>query len=79
MPYRVYVTKANDYTESMVKQITLGVEDDGVNGIKQLILLKENQCDAVYGADGRLINTTGSLEGLPSGVYIKNHKKILVK
>lgn len=79
LPYRVYVTKANDYTESMVKQITLGVEDDGVNGIKQLILLKENQCNAVYGADGRLINTTGSLEGLPSGVYIKNHKKILVK
>lgn len=79
LPYRVYVTKANDYTESMVKQITLGVEDDGVNGIKQLILLKENQCNAVYGADGRLINATGSLEGLPSGVYIKNHKKILVK
>ena len=48
----------------MVKQITLGVEDDGVNGIKQLILSKENQCNAVYGADGRLINTTGSLEGL---------------
>lgn len=79
LPYRVYVTKANDYTESMVKQITLGVEDDGVNGIKQLILSKENQCNAVYGADGRLINTTGSLEGLSSGVYIKNHKKILVK
>lgn len=79
LPYRVYVTKANDYTKSLVKQISFGVEDDVVNGIKQLLISEDGQHDPVYSVDGRLINTTGALEGLPIGVYIKNHKKILVK
>lgn len=79
LPYRVYATKANSYTQNMVKQITIGVDDEVVNGIKLLLSSEKGEKDAVYSVDGRLINTTGSLINLPAGVYIKNHKKILVK
>ena len=79
LPYRVYATKANSYTQNMVKQITIGVDDEVVNGIKLLLSSEKEEKDAVYSVDGRLLNTTGSLINLPAGVYIKNHKKILVK
>lgn len=43
------------------------------------IPVENKQGDDVYTIDGRLINNTGDIEGLPSGIYIKNHQKIYVK
>lgn len=32
----------------------------------------------VYAIDGKLVNTTGNIEGLAKGIYVKNGKKIVV-
>ena len=73
--------KENAAANSKIKSISLGLEDDSeTTGVKMISIPVENkQGDNVYTIDGRLINNTGDIEGLPSGIYIKNHQKIYVK
>lgn len=79
--FRAYVLKENAAANSKIKSISLGLEDDSeTTGVKMISIPVENiQGDDVYTIDGRLINNTGDIEGLPSGIYIKNHQKIYVK
>ena len=79
--FRAYVLKENAAANSKIKSISLGLEDDSeTTGVKMISIPVENkQGDNVYTIDGRLINNTGDIEGLPSGIYIKNHQKIYVK
>lgn len=79
--FRAYVLKENAAANSKIKSISLGLEDDSeTTGVKMISIPVENiQGDGVYTIDGRLINNTGDIEGLPSGIYIKNHQKIYVK
>ena len=79
--FRAYVLKENAAANSKIKSISLGLEDDSeTTGVKMISIPVENkQGDNVYTIDGRLINNTGDIEGLPSGIYIKNHHKIYVK
>lgn len=79
--FRAYVLKENAAANSKIKSISLGLEDDNeTTGVKMISIPVENiQGDDVYTIDGRLINNTGDIEGLPSGIYIKNHQKIYVK
>ena len=79
--FRAYVLKENAAANSKIKSISLGLEDDSeTTGVKMISIPVENkQGDDVYTIDGRLINDTGDIEGLPSGIYIKNHHKIYVK
>ena len=79
--FRAYVLKENAAANSKIKSISLGLEDDSeTTGVKMISISVENiQGDGVYTIDGRLINNTGDIEGLPSGIYIKNHQKIYVK
>ena len=79
--FRAYVLKENAAANSKIKSIFLGLEDDSeTTGVKMISIPVENkQGDDVYTIDGRLINDTGDIEGLPSGIYIKNHHKIYVK
>lgn len=79
--FRAYVLKENAAANSKIKSISLGLEDDSeTTGVKMISIPVENiQGDDVYTIDGRLINNTGDIEGLPSGIYIKNHQIIYVK
>lgn len=79
--FRAYVLKENAAANSRIKSITFGLGDDSeTTGVKMISIPVENkQGDDVYTIDGRLINNTGDIEGLPSGIYIKNHQKIYVK
>lgn len=79
--FRAYVLKENAVANSRIKSIAFGLGDDSeTTGVKMISIPVENkQGDDVYTIDGRLINNTGDIEGLPSGIYIKNHQKIYVK
>ena len=79
--FRAYVLKENAAANSRIKSIAFGLGDDSeTTGMKMISIPVENkQGDDVYTIDGRLINNTGDIEGLPSGIYIKNHQKIYVK
>lgn len=77
--FRAYVVKGDATTVSKVKSITLGLEDvtTGINVIANPTAADTYK--AVYSIDGRLVSTNGSTNGLPNGIYIRNHKKIIVK
>ena len=79
--FRAYVLKEDAVTQGRVKSISLGIEgNDGTTNIETIVDSPEKNTDKmVYSIDGRLVNTTGSVVGLPSGIYIKNHQKIYVK
>lgn len=79
--FRAYVLKENAAANSRIKSIAFGLGDDSeTTGVKMISIPVENkQGDDVYTIDGRPINNTGDIEGLPSGIYIKNHQKIYVK
>ena len=79
--FRAYVLKEDAVTQGRVKSISLGIEgNDGTTNIEAIVDSPEKNTDKmVYSIDGRLVNTTGSVVGLPSGIYIKNHQKIYVK
>lgn len=79
--FRAYVLKEDAVTQGRVKSISFGIEgNDGTTNIETIVDSSEKNTDKmVYSIDGRLVNTTGSVVGLPSGIYIKNHQKIYVK
>lgn len=77
--FRAYVVKNDATTINNVRSISLGIESEttGVNIITTSPT--EHTDNAIYSIDGTLINTVGNIESLPSGIYIKNHKKIIIK
>lgn len=77
--FRAYVVKNNAATKSKVRSISLGIDDEttGVNIIAAPAA--ESADNAIYTIDGTLVRTDGSVNRLPSGIYIKNHKKIIIK
>ena len=79
--FHAYALKEDAVTQGRVKSISLGIEgNDGTTNIETIVDSPEKNTDKmVYSIDGRLVNTTGSVIGLPSGIYIKNHQKIYVK
>lgn len=79
--FHAYVLKEDAVTQGRVKSISLGIEgNDGTTNIETIVDSPEKNTDKmVYSIGGRLVNTTGSVVGLPSGIYIKNHQKIYVK
>lgn len=79
--FRAYVLKEDAVTQGRVKSISFGIEgNDGTTNIETIVDSPEKNTDKmVYSIDGRLVNTTSSVIGLPSGIYIKNHQKIYVK
>lgn len=77
--FRAYVVKNNAAAKSKVRSISLGIEDE-TTGINIIAAPAAAPADnAIYSVDGTLIRTDGSANGLPSGIYIKNHKKVIIK
>lgn len=70
--FHAYVLKEDAVTQGRVKSISLGIEgNDGTTNIETIVDSPEKNTDKmVYSIDGRLVNTTGSVIGLPSGIYI---------
>lgn len=48
-----------------------------MTGIKNLEVTQRTDNSLVYTLDGQRVGN--SLTGLPSGIYIKNHKKIIIR
>ena len=62
-----------------VRSISLGIDDE-TTGINIITMpTAESPDNAIYSIDGTLINMSGNTAGLPSGIYIKNHKKVIIK
>lgn len=76
--FRAYVLKENEAANSKIKSISFGLEDE-TTGIEETLVVRKNTNNAIYTIDGRLVDTIGDTSSLPSGVYIKNHQKIIVK
>lgn len=81
-PFRMYLT-VNTYSMPMsAYSLSIGVNDGGTTGIRELVTTpayKVSMSKAIYDLNGRMVSATGSTEGLPKGVYIQNHKKIIVE
>lgn len=77
--FRAYVVKGDAATVSKVRSISFGLEDEttGISIITSSPVT--DNVNAIYSIDGRLVSASGSTSGLPSGIYIMNHKKIIVK
>lgn len=52
---------------------------DVVNGINNVQVTSRNESKAVYTIDGRLVNKSGNIEGLPKGLYVMDGKKFFVR
>lgn len=79
--FRAYVLKQNAAAQTRVKSISFGLEDNNnTTNIETVVDLQViNQDKNIYGIDGRLVDKTGKISNLPSGVYIQNHRKFYVK
>ena len=77
--FRAYVLKENAAAMSKVTSISFGLGDgDNTTGINT-ISIPSVANGAIYSIDGRLVSADGKTAGLPSGIYIKNNKKIVIK
>lgn len=81
-PFRMYLT-VNSYSMMMNNcRVTIGLSNGSATGIQELVkdpVYNVSMPNAVYDLSGRIVSTTGSTQGLPKGIYIQNHKKIVVK
>lgn len=54
--------------------------EGNTTGVKNVeIVAGENADTIVYGLDGQVVNRNGETNHLPSGIYVKNGKKFIVK
>ncbi len=65
-------TKANLFIDAV--QVT-----DGIEQVMQDLVKHEVVSACVYSLNGQMVNASGSLEGLPKGIYIKGGKKYVVR
>ena len=81
-PFRMYLTVYSYNMPMSAYSLSLGINDGGTTGIRELVttpVYKVSMSKAIYDLNGRIVSATGSTEGLPKGVYIQNHKKIIVE
>ena len=81
-PFRMYLTVYSYNMPMSAYSLSLGINDGGTTGIRELVTTpayKVSMSKAIYDLNGRIVSATGSTEGLPKGVYIQNHKKIIVE
>ena len=75
--FRMYLT-IDPTTSAKINRISIG--DMGTTGIQSVIREQSAKIsNAIYTIDGRLVNQTGSTEGLAKGLYIQGGKKLIVK
>lgn len=75
-PFEAYMT-------SSANTRSIGIFDDMTTAIKGIEILAKEESLKVYDLSGKLLRVGTSLEdmkqGLPAGVYIVNHQKIMIK
>ena len=74
-PFRTYFTLAADNTAASARELYL---DGVVNGINDVKAKQQDTISKVYGIDGTVFNAD-KLDELPTGIYVKGNKKILIK
>ncbi len=75
--FRMYLT-IDPTTSAQINRISIG--DIGTTGIRNTIMEQSAKIsNTIYTIDGRLVNQTGSTEGLAKGLYIQGGKKLIVK
>lgn len=76
-------TNNNNNTPSSVKLTLDGVTQSGTTGIEDILADYEQPvsrfANGVYNMNGQLVKQGNSTEGLPSGMYIVNGKKCIVR
>ena len=85
--FSIWFKPTTESTESQAKLYLDGITLDETTGIKQLIFGENEETNhqiekfhkGIYTLQGQLISKDDSTTGLPSGIYIINGKKTLVK
>ena len=76
-------TNNNNNTPSSVKLTLDGVTQSGTTGIEDILADYEQPvsrfANGIYNLNGQLVKQGNSTEGLPSGMYIVNGKKCIVR
>lgn len=84
MGFRCWIATGTSQTLSKTLHFFFdGVEEDAATAIDGITVNKKSDDElrgTIYSLDGQIIRTEAtSLEGLPKGIYIVNHKKYVVK
>ena len=84
MGFRCWIATGTSQTLSKTLHFFFdGVEEDAATAIDGITINKKSDDElrgTIYSLDGQIIRTEAtSLEGLPKGIYIVNHKKYVVK
>ena len=77
--FRAYVLKENAAAMSKVTSISFGLGSGDNTTEINTISIPSVANGAIYSIDGRLVSAEGKTAVLPSGIYIKNNKKIVIK
>ena len=77
--FRAYVLKENAAAMSKVTSISFGLGSGDNTTEINTISIPSVANGAIYSIDGRLVSADGKTACLPSGIYIKNNKKIVIK
>ncbi len=81
-PFRMYLTVSSYNIAMSSCSLSIGMGDGITTDIHELVTEStspKKMSNAIYDLNGRIVSTTGSIQGLPKGVYIQNHKKVMVK
>ncbi len=81
-PFRMYLTVYSHNIAMSSCSLSIGMGDGITTDIHELVTEStspKKMSNAIYDLNGRIVSTTGSIQGLPKGVYIQNHKKVMVK
>ncbi len=81
-PFRMYLTVYSYNIAMSSCSLSIGMGDGITTDIHELVTEStspKKMSNAIYDLNGRIVSTTGSIQGLPKGVYIQNHKKVMVK
>ncbi len=82
--YRAWIRTQKTVNGALPAMANLFIDDELIagssetTGLEQVVLRKETS-GRVYTLSGQMVSASGSLEGLPKGIYIKGGKKYVVK
>ena len=77
---QISFTNGNSKDDLWIDNIYFYKADTTVTGVISTVVPSQNAVGNIYSIDGRLVRTNAtSFEGLPQGIYIKNHQKVIVK
>lgn len=77
--FRAYLQQTSPSTQQSTLRVKLALDGEATGIADIEAAAKAANTQAVYTLDGRTARADGSFEGLPSGIYVKGGRKVVVK